>query len=240
MKILGLDSSGIVASVAIVEDDVLIAEYTVNYKKTHSQTLLPMLDEIAKMTELDLNSIDAIAVAAGPGSFTGLRIGSATAKGLGLALKKPLIAIPTVEGLAYNLYDIPGLICPIMDARRKQVYTGIYRFTDHQLKVVEDQMAVPMETVIEKLNQYGEAVTFLGDGVPVFHEFIAEKMTVPYSFAPAHVNKQRAAAVAALGEIYYRQGKTETAMEHVPDYLRVSQAERERAEREAAKADADS
>lgn len=240
MKILGLDSSGIVASVAIVEDDVLIAEYTVNYKKTHSQTLLPMLDEIAKMTELDLNSIDAIAVAAGPGSFTGLRIGSATAKGLGLALKKPLIAIPTVEGLAYNLYDIPGLICPIMDARRKQVYTGIYRFIDHQLKVVEDQMAVPMETVIEKLNQYGEAVTFLGDGVPVFHEFIAEKMTVPYSFAPAHVNKQRAAAVAALGEIYYRQGKTETAMEHVPDYLRVSQAERERAEREAAKADANS
>lgn len=240
MKILGLDSSGIVASAAIVEDDVLIAEYTVNYKKTHSQTLLPMLDEIAKMTELDLNSIDAIAVAAGPGSFTGLRIGSATAKGLGLALKKPLIAIPTVEGLAYNLYDISGLICPIMDARRKQVYTGIYRFTDHQLKVVEDQMAVPMETVIEKLNQYGEAVTFLGDGVPVFHELIAEKMTVPYSFAPAHVNKQRAAAVAALGEIYYRQGKTETAMEHVPDYLRVSQAERERAEREAAKADADS
>ena len=240
MKILGLDSSGIVASVAIVEDDVLIAEYTVNYKKTHSQTLLPMLDEIAKMTELDLNSIDAIAVAAGPGSFTGLRIGSATAKGLGLALKKPLIAIPTVEGLAYNLYDISGLICPIMDARRKQVYTGIYRFTDHQLKVVEDQMAVPMETVIEKLNQYAETVTFLGDGVPVFHELIAEKMTVPYSFAPAHVNKQRAAAVAALGEIYYRQGKTETAMEHVPDYLRVSQAERERAEREAAKADADS
>ena len=240
MKILGLDSSGIVASVAIVEDDVLIAEYTVNYKKTHSQTLLPMLDEIAKMTELDLNSIDAIAVAAGPGSFTVLRIGSATAKGLGLALKKPLIAIPTVEGLAYNLYDISGLICPIMDARRKQVYTGIYRFTDHQLKVVEDQMAVPMETVIEKLNQYGETVTFLGDGVPVFHELIAEKMTVPYSFAPAHVNKQRAAAVAALGEIYYRQGKTETAMEHVPDYLRVSQAERERAEREAAKADADS
>ena len=240
MKILGLDSSGIVASVAIVEDDVLIAEYTVNYKKTHSQTLLPMLDEIAKMTELDLNSIDAIVVAAGPGSFTGLRIGSATAKGLGLALKKPLIAIPTVEGLAYNLYDISGLICPIMDARRKQVYTGIYRFTDHQLKVVEDQMAVPMETVIEKLNQYGEAVTFLGDGVSVFHELIAEKMTVPYSFAPAHVNKQRAAAVATLGEIYYRQGKTETAMEHVPDYLRVSQAERERAAREAAKADADS
>ena len=103
MKILGLDSSGIVASVAIVEDENLIAEYTVNYKKTHSQTLLPMLDELVKMTELDLDTIDAIAVAAGPGSFTGLRIGSATAKGLGLALKKPLVEIPTVDALAYNL-----------------------------------------------------------------------------------------------------------------------------------------
>ena len=236
MKILGLDSSGIVASVAVVEDDVLVAEYTVNYKKTHSQTLLPMLDEIVKMTELDLESVDAIAVAAGPGSFTGLRIGSATAKGLGLALKKPLVAIPTVEGLAYNLYDTPGLICPIMNARRKQVYTGLYRFTDYKLEVVEDQMAVPMKEMITKLNAYGQNVTFLGDGVAVFRDLIAEELEVPYSLAPAHVNKQRAAAVAALGLIYYREGKTETAMEHVPDYLRVSQAERERAEREAAKA----
>ena len=120
MKILALDSSGLVASVAVVEDNQLLAEYTVNYKKTHSQTLLPMLDEIAKMIELDLETIDAIAVAAGPGSFTGLRIGSATAKGLGLALKKPLIPVPTVDALAYNLYDSTGVICPMMDARRKQ------------------------------------------------------------------------------------------------------------------------
>ena len=108
MKVLELDSSGLVASVAVVEDDCkngsLLAEYTVNYKKTHSQTLLPMLDEIASMIELDLNTLDAIAVAAGPGSFTGLRIGSATAKGLGLALDKPLVHRPTVDALAYNLY----------------------------------------------------------------------------------------------------------------------------------------
>ena len=153
MKILALDSSGLVASVAVAEDDNLIAEYTVNYKKTHSQTLLPMLDEIAKMTELDLNTIDAIAVAAGPGSFTGLRIGSATAKGLGLALKKPLIPIPTVEGLAYNLYGTKALICPLMDARRNQVYTGIYEFSGENFKKVEDQMAVPIEEIIRKLNE---------------------------------------------------------------------------------------
>ena len=128
MRILALDSSGLVASVAVVEDgavdDQVIAEYTVNYKKTHSQTLLPMLDEIVKMTELDLHTVDAIAVAGGPGSFTGLRIGSATAKGLGLALEKPLIHIPTLEGLAYNLCGIADVVCPIMDARRGQVYTG--------------------------------------------------------------------------------------------------------------------
>ena len=128
MKILAIDSSGLVASVAVVEDETLLAEFTIDYKKTHSQTLLPMLDQMAKMIELDLNSIDAIAVAGGPGSFTGLRIGSATAKGLGLALDKPLLHIPTVDALAYNLYGVETLICPIMDARRNQVYTGVYRF----------------------------------------------------------------------------------------------------------------
>lgn len=232
MKILALDSSGIVASVAVVENDTLLAEYTVNYKKTHSQTLLPMLDEVVKMTELDLDTVDAVAVAAGPGSFTGLRIGAATAKGLGLALEKPLVAVPTVEALAYNLYDTPGLVCPIMDARRSQVYTGIYRFTEHRLEVVENQMAVAVTELLEKLNELHEPVTFLGDGVPVFRDVIARMLTVPYSLAPAHVNKQRAAAVAALGMLYYKEGRIQTAMEHSPDYLRVSQAERERAQRE--------
>ena len=103
MKILAIDSSGLVASTALFDGEVLVAEYTVNYKKTHSQTLLPMIDEIVRMTEQPLEEIDAIAVAEGPGSFTGLRIGAATAKGLGLALKKPLIGVPTVDALAYNL-----------------------------------------------------------------------------------------------------------------------------------------
>ena len=157
MRILALDSSGLVAGVAVLEsenekkDAQTIAEYTVNYKKPHSQTLLPMLDEIVKMTELDLDTIDAIAIASGPGSFTGLRIGSATAKGLGLALKKPLVEVPTLEGMAYNLCGTEGLICPIMDARRGQVYTGIYACSDNELKVMEEQMAVPIEELAEKL-----------------------------------------------------------------------------------------
>ena len=232
MRILALDSSGLVATVAIVEDDQTIAEYTVNYKKTHSQTLLPMLDEIVSMTEFDLDTIDAIAVAGGPGSFTGLRIGSATAKGLGLALNKPLIHVPTVDGMAYNLFGCTGLICPMMDARRNQIYTGIYRF-EQEFEIVEEQMAIAVQELIEKLNAYGEKVTFLGDGVPVYAKQLEEGLKVPYSFAPAHVNRQSAAAVGTLGMKYFVEGKTETAREHQPDYLRVSQAERERAEKNA-------
>lgn len=232
MNILGIDSSGLVASVAVVEDDNLLAEYTVNYKKTHSQTLLPMLDEIVKMTELDLSTIDAIAVAAGPGSFTGLRIGSATAKGLGLALQKPLVAVPTVEALAYNLWGTDKIICPLMDARRSQVYTGIYEFAGQELQVIEGQMAVPVTEIVEKLNALKREVIFLGDGVPVYKEVLAQKMKIPYLLAPAHLNKQRAASVATLGAVYAAKGKTESAIKHQPDYLRLSQAERERAEKQ--------
>ena len=237
MKVLGIDSSGMVATVAVVEDTQMLAEYTINYKKTHSQTLLPMLDEVAKMIELDLNTIDAIAVAAGPGSFTGLRIGSATAKGLGLALKKPLVSVPTLEGIAYNFCGSEKVICPMMDARRSQVYTGIYEFQGNTLKVLEDQMAVSVEEVLEKLNQTGREVILAGDGVPVYLELIEKNLKVPYLLAPAHLNRQRAGAVAVLGIQYAKEGKLESAMEHQPDYLRLSQAERERAQKQAQKED---
>lgn len=232
MKILALDSSGLVASVAIVEDDTLLGEYTINYKKTHSQTLLPMLDTVAQMIELDLDSIDAIAVAAGPGSFTGLRIGSATAKGLGLALNKPLIPVPTVDGLAYNLWGCRELVCPLMDARRSQTYTGLYEFTEDGLQVLKEQCAVGIDEIIDIVNAFERPVVFLGDGVPVFRNYIAEHCAVEYSFAPAHMNRQRAGAVAALGLELMCAGKIETAAEHKPEYLLLSQAERERKERE--------
>lgn len=231
MKILGIDSSGLVASAAVVEDDVLLAEYTVNYKKTHSQTLLPMLDEIVRMTELELQTLDAVAVAAGPGSFTGLRIGAATAKGLGLALGKPLISVPTIDALAYNLWGCGRLVCPLLDARRNQVYTGIYCFEADGLHILEEQMAVGIEELAEKLNARKEPVVFLGDGVPVYRGILDEIVRVSHSYAPAHLNRQRAAAVASLGLVYARQGKFESAAEHQPVYLRLSQAERERAQK---------
>jgi tRNA threonylcarbamoyladenosine biosynthesis protein TsaB len=232
MKLLAIDSSGLVATVAIVSEEAMIAEYTVNFKKTHSQTLLPMLNEIVKMIELDLSEVDAIAVAAGPGSFTGLRIGSATAKGLGLALDKPIVAIPTLEGLAYNLFGTNQIICPMMDARRGQVYTGLYEFDQCDLKVVQPQAAIGIEELLEELNQRGREVIFLGDGTESYQSIIQEKCTVPYSFAPIHLNRQRAGAIGALGITYYKQNRIESAAAHEPVYLRLSQAERERAERQ--------
>ena len=233
MKILAIESSGLVASCAIVTEDTMLAEYTVNFKKTHSQTLLPMVDEIVSMVGIELKEIDAIAVSAGPGSFTGLRIGSATAKGLGLALGKPIIPVPTTQGIAANLYGAEGIICPLMDARRNQVYIGLYRYNKDGFVVVENQMAVLVDEIIEKVNALGEPVTYLGDGVEAFADILEEKTTVPFSFAPIHASKQRAGALAARAIELYKDGVVETAAEHEPDYLRLSQAERELKEKQA-------
>ncbi len=233
MKILALESSALVASVAIVTEEELVGLYTINYKKTHSQTLLPMLDELCKQIELNTEEIDAIAVTGGPGSFTGLRIGAATAKGLGLAWGKPLISVPTAEAMAYQMYGNTGIICPLLNARRQQVYTGLYEFDQEKcFRVVEEQSAIAMTELIDQLNQMGREVTFLGDGVPVHAALIKETLKVPFHFAPAHCNRQNAAALATRALEYYKEGKWETAAEHKPDYLRVSQAERERMERE--------
>ena len=232
MRVLAIDSSGLTATVGIVEDTQTIAEYTVNYKKTHSQTLLPMIDEMTRMVDLDLSTLDAIAVAGGPGSFTGLRIGSATAKGLGLALNKPIISVPTLEGIACNFYGTDAIICPMMDARRQQVYTGIYHFAGGtEFEELVAQEAGPVEDIIKKCNELGQKlgkpVIFLGDGVPVYKDIIEELCNAEYSYAPAHLSRQRAGAVAIRAMKLYEEGKAEPASDHAPIYLRKSQAERE-------------
>lgn len=231
MRILAIEASSLVASVAILTDDIITAEYTVNHKITHSQTLLPMIDEVCRMTEVEPESFDAIAVSGGPGSFTGLRIGSATAKGLGQALGIPLVHVPTLDAMAYNMYGTDMLICPIMDARRSQVYTGIYSFEAGALKIHRQSSAMAIEELIKELDAICRRTVFIGDGIPVFREFIDEKASFEHEFAPAGINRQRASSVALLGAEYFAAGKTVTAAEHLPDYLRVSQAERERAKR---------
>ena len=234
MKILGIDSSGLVASAALAVDDTLVGEFTVNNQKTHSQTLLPMIDEMFRFSGISPQELDAIAVAAGPGSFTGLRIGSSTAKGMALALKIPIVPVPTLEGLAYRLAAADGVICPIMDARRNQVYTALFSLSEGRLHCIQEQEAVDIMEILQKINETGQKVTFLGDGVPVHRQTILENSKVECLFAPLHVSHQSAASVAALGRQYFEEGKYESAAGHKPIYLRKSQAEREREERLAA------
>lgn len=232
MKILAIDSSGLVASAAVVSEEGMLAEYTINYKKTHSQTLLPMIQEILSMLELEPASLDAVAVSAGPGSFTGLRIGAATAKGLGLALNKPLIAVPTVDALAYNLFGVSELVCPVMDARRAQVYTGLYTFQENELKILLQQSVMGVEELSAILNKMGKPVIFLGDAVPVYEKKFQELIKVPYHFVPCHLARQRAGAVGSLALQRFAEGEFVSAAEFAPIYLRLSQAERERLEQE--------
>ena len=227
-----------VATVAITTDGILNAEYTINHKKTHSQTLLPMIAEIVKMIEIDMDSIDAVAITGGPGSYTGLRIGSATAKGIGLALNKPIINVPTMDALAYNLYSSQYVICPIMDARRGQVYTGIYKFEETEMKTIKPQCIMMIDELIKELDTIKESVMFLGDGVDVHKQLIDDIMDTKHYYAPASMNRHKASTLGTIAEIYYKNGKTETAKEHKPEYLRLSQAERElKAKMKEAKSD---
>ncbi len=229
MRILAIDTSGLVAAAAVWEDGAVTGSYTIQHKKTHSQTMLPMIDEVMRMLELAPDQLDAIAVAKGPGSFTGLRIGSATAKGLGLALNIPVIGVPTVDALAYVLWGSAGLVCPLMNARREQVYTGLYRFdSDGNMEILLPQRVCKMDEILEEINARGEMVTFLGDGVPVYRKIIEEQCRAPYRIAPAHRAAQGADAVAVLGAAYYMEGKAQDAAAFRPEYLRLSQAERER------------
>jgi tRNA threonylcarbamoyladenosine biosynthesis protein TsaB len=231
MKILGIESAAMTASAAVLEDDRLIAEYTIDYKKTHSQTLLPMISEIRDMIQLDLDTIDAIAVSGGPGSFTGLRIGSTTAKGLGLALNKPLIHVPTLDAMAYQIFGTPGLVCSMLDARKGNVFAGIYR-NETVLEIVKSACHIHVDELAALLNELGEPVILTGDGADAYMDSLQKGCSVPLRRAPAFACRARAGAVAALGRVYYEQGRVESAQEHVPDYLRVSQAERQLAEAE--------
>ena len=256
MNILAIEASGLVASAAVLEDDVLKTEFTVNNRLTHSETLLPMIREMLRISGLDLHDTDAIAVSAGPGSFTGLRIGAATAKGLALALNVPIISISTLQAFGYGLCQVSdAVICPIMDARRQQVYSAAYR----QGAVLLKEEARDIHAYIEELNGlYGDSddaeYIFIGDGVPPYSDIISEELKGDVNFAGAGFARQRAAWVAELGAVIYKdwlcahgytaskvrsigadgidcfEGAVMNSDDFVPMYLRKTQAERELSE----------
>ena len=270
-----MDTSGPVAAVALAErtaegEEKLIAGFRLQAGLTHSETLMPMLEAMFSLARMERDAVDAVAVTSGPGSFTGLRIGVSAAKGLCFALEKPLVAVPTLEVLAYQMWGTDGIVCPMMDARRGQVYTAAYRFVatgdgaeqrqrfPHMEEVLSAR-AVPVEELATELNKLcsdmhgapadgqslaekrtpesskpapsGQAsfcpqLTLLGDGVPPYLDRMRELLTIPFTVAPLHRDRQSAEALAALAFRRMDEGKTVDAASFSPEYLRPSQAER--------------
>lgn len=226
MRVLAIESSAVTASVAILTDDIVTAEYTINYKKTHSQTLLPMIDQICDMTETKPDSFDLIGVSVGPGSFTGLRIGVATAKGIAFARKIPVVAVPTLEAMAYNYIGTDAYVCTVMDARRNHVYGAVYHFEDGKLICDIEKGLYSDEEMINLINSLGREVIIMGDGIAVIDK-VKDKISCEYTYAAPNMNTQRAASVAVLALQMYNDGKSMDGSKVVPDYIRPSQAERE-------------
>lgn len=232
MKVLAIDTSSAVASAAVLDDGKLTAEYILNHNKTHSQKIMPMIEDIIKSSDLTINDIDIFAAAYGPGSFTGLRIGVATIKALAHAVNKPLVQVSTLEALAYNAVYSDLLLCPIMDARRSQVYNAVYKADGTELKELIPPRAVAMEECIDDLISMDKKVLFMGDGVAVHRDKIAEMMGEKALFAAAPFLNQRAGSVAQLAYMKAQRGETVSYIEFLPFYIRKSQAEREREEKE--------
>ena len=226
MNILAVDTSANVASVALLCGGKLMGEGMLNNKKTHSEKLMPMIDTVLKDSDTDITDIDLFAVANGPGSFTGLRIGVSTVKGLAHAVNKPIVGISTLEGLAFNLFDTDGLISPIMDARRSQVYNAAYRWENGVFKEVIPPRAIALEDCINDFKNE-KKVYFLGDGVAVHKDKISEQMGERAVFVPANSINQRASSLAVLAEKEAMEGETDDYISLMPFYLRKPQAERE-------------
>lgn len=226
MKILSLDSATESATCAIIEDEKLLGEVTFNYKKQHSVILMNMIDYLLKNLNLKISDIDGFVVSKGPGSFTGLRIGAATIKGLSQGTEKPFISVSSLDALAYNLAYTDGIICPILDALRNNVYTSIYKFNDSNLEKLVDYSLMSIDDLINILMKHNEKVTFIGDGVPKFYEMLKKKLP-KVSFAPLSLNFVKASSLGEIGLNLLKKGLKEDIYEFAPIYLRKSQAERE-------------
>lgn len=227
MKILSLDTSGAVASVAVLDEGVVLGEYSINHKKTHSQKLMPMLGELLRNLELNPADIDIFSVSTGPGSFTGIRIGIAAVKGMAQALNKPVIGVSSLEGLAYNVSAFPGWICPIIDARNDNVYTAVYSFKEDStgIKRITGYMAAHINDVLETLID-GNQTIFLGDGVFKLRNIISEKLGNKAVFSASHLLLQKAGSVGLAAYNKALSGQFDSYISVLPLYLRVSQAER--------------
>ena len=227
MLILAFESSAKAASVALVKDGKLLAQSSQVSGLTHSRTLLPMAEDMLKNAELSIKNVDAFAVAHGPGSFTGIRIGVSAVKGLAWAADKPCVGVSTLEAMAWHGVAAGGYVCPVMDARRNQVYNAIFKIENGKPVRVTEDRAIALSELKEELLALGEKVFLVGDGTEITARYF-DAENIPYTAAPENLLWQSAWAVAMAAQ----DKPLGSADDLVPVYLRLSQAERERLERE--------
>jgi tRNA threonylcarbamoyl adenosine modification protein YeaZ len=225
MIVLSIDSSSKVATVALLKDDILLGEYVLNDKKEHSVILMMLIENLLKECNLLVDDIDAYVVSKGPGSFTGLRIGMATIKGMSFGSNKPYISLSSLDGLAYSLSAFSGIICPIMDALRENVYTGLYKMINGKLTTILEPTSMDIDKLLELLKEKDEEVIFTGDGLIKHKEFITDNFNNPH-FAPNHLSITRASSIGELGMSLLKCGKSDNP-DSSPVYLKKPQAERE-------------
>ena len=234
MKILSFETSAKAASVALMEDGKLLAESYQNTGMTHSQTLMVMAQDLLKACGLGPKDVDAVAVANGPGSFTGVRIGVAAAKGFAWGREIPCVGTSTLESMALGLGAWQGYVCPVMDARRSQVYNALFHVSGGNYTRVQEDRAISLADLGEELKILREPIFLVGDGSNLCYNTLLEK--VPgLVLPPEHRMHQRAAGVALAAERMLKEGGDFSGAALMPNYLRLSQAERERLERENSK-----
>lgn len=226
MKILAIDTSGQNCSVAIIDEEKVICDFNLSIGTTHSESLLPMIDEVCKTSKIDLSEVDVLACGIGPGSFTGLRIGIATIKGFALAQNKNVIGVPTLDALAYNIANFDGLICSVLDARNNNVYAGIYKYENDKVILQDDYITENLDTLIDILKVKNEKVMFVGDGSVSFKEKLKEALNEKALFAPLHLNNQLSSSVAKAALDRALVNDFDNADTLNPMYLKKSQAER--------------
>lgn len=224
MIILGIDTSTQVNTVALVQDGQLLCEAVLNTHKNHSQRLMPMIDMLLKEAGLTIEKVDGVAVSSGPGSFTGLRIGMTTAKVLAWSLHKPIVGIPSLDGVAFNAQGVTGIICPVLNARRSEVYTALYEMDKGKLKRMSAYMAMEPLELTKRLQNHTQ-ITILGDGIEDFIDIFAENLG-DRLVIPSPVNRlPRASNIAYLGWQRLLKGEADDAANLTPIYVRKADAE---------------
>lgn len=222
MKLLALDTSSMTATVALLDEDKVIGEYTLNHRKSHSEKLMPMIEEIVRSCELTPKDIDVFAVSLGPGSFTGLRIGIATIRAMAQALDKPVVGVPTLEALAFNLFQSTGFVCPIIDAQRDLVYTGVFQWVKGQMVEVVPQQVLHIDELMDRLQKETEAVYFVGDAIDKFAPILKERLGAQFQVPP---KKFLIPSAASVGEIAKIKFEKDLVGDIAPIYMRKSAAE---------------